>query len=169
MERLGKSFLLVIEPLDFNMKRNSYNYKEFGFIVGTESSWYLGSLFKFCRDYLKVRIDYLKPRMLDSLKKEIQKNIEQILRKDIKNDEDFLRLIGVFIDLSYYTAHSHGKTTHLIVFTMNIESQLLYCCYAGSNKYENPEELSRQFFKKIKTPRQEKNDGSCFEIYQFLN
>ena len=43
MERLGKTFLLVIEPLDFSMKENSFNCKEFGFIVGTESSWYLNN------------------------------------------------------------------------------------------------------------------------------
>ena len=127
MERLGKTFLLVIEPLDFSMKENPFNCSEFGFMVGTESSWYLNNIFQFCRDYLKVRSDYLK------------------------------------------STHSHYKTTYLTVFTMDIESQLLYCCYVGSNKYENPEELSKQFFKKIKSPSIEKNDGSCFEIYQFLN
>ena len=68
MERLGKTFLLVIDPLDFNMKENSFNYKEFGFIVGTESSWYLSSIFRFCRDYYQARSDYLKPYILDSLK-----------------------------------------------------------------------------------------------------
>lgn len=169
MERLGKTFLLVIEPLDFNMKENSFNCKEFGFIVGTESSWYLNNLFKFCRDFLKVRSDYLKPSMLDSFKEEIKERQEQMLKKDIKNDEDFLRLLGTFVDLSCYTTHSHYKTTYLTVFTMDIESQLLYCCYVGSNKYENPEELSKQFFKKIKRPSNDKHDGSCFEIYQFLN
>ena len=169
MERLGKTFLLVIEPLDFNMKENSFNCKEFGFIVGTESSWYLNNLFKFCRDFLKVRSDYLKPSMLDSFKEEIKERQEQMLKKDIKNDEDFLRLLGTFVDLSCYTTHSHYKTTYLTVFTMDIESQLLYCCYVGSNKYENPEELSKQFFKKIKRPSSDKSDGSCFEIYQFLN
>ena len=169
MERLGKTFLLVIEPLDFSMKENSFNCKEFGFIVGTESSWYLNNLFRFCRDFLKVRSDYLKPKMLDSFKEEIKERQEQMLEKDIKNDEDFLRLIGIFVDLSYYITHSHYKTTYLTVFTMDIESQLLYCCYVGSNKYENPEELSKQFFKKIKRPSSDKHDGSCFEIYQFLN
>jgi len=151
------------------MKENSFNCKEFGFIVGTESSWYLNNLFKFCRDFLKVRSDYLKPSMLDSFKEEIKERQEQMLKKDIKNDEDFLRLLGTFVDLSCYTTHSHYKTTYLTVFTMDIESQLLYCCYVGSNKYENPEELSKQFFKKIKSPSIEKNDGSCFEVYQFLN
>ncbi len=169
MERLGKTFLLVIEPLDFSLKENSFNFKEFGFIVGTESSWYLSNIFRFCRDYYQARSDYLKPNMLDSLKEEIKESQEQILKKDIKNNEDFLRLLGTFVDLSCYTTHSHYKTTYLTVFTMDIESQLLYCCYVGSNKYENPAELSKQFFKKIKSPSNDKNNGSCFEIYQFLN
>ncbi|MBA7598353.1 hypothetical protein ES703_05367 [subsurface metagenome] len=169
MERLGKTFLLVIEPLDFSMKENPFNCSEFGFMVGTESSWYLNNIFQFCRDYLKVRSDYLKSNALGSLKEEIKENLEQILKKDIKKRWDLLRLLGTFVDLSCYTTHSHYKTTYLTVFTMDIESQLLYCCYVGSNKYENPEELSKQFFKKIKSPSIEKNDGSCFEIYQFLN
>ena len=169
MERLGKTFLLVIEPLDFSLSENSFNCSEFGFMVGTESSWYLSNIFQFCRDYYRSRSDYLKSNALDSLKEEIKENLEQILKKDIKNDEDLLRLLGTFVDLSCYTTHSHYKTTYLTVFTMDIESQLLYCCYIGSNKYENPEELSKQFFKKIKSPSIEKNDGSCFEIYQFLN
>ena len=169
MERLGKTFLLVIEPLDFNIKENLFNDKEFGFMVGTESSWYLSNLFKFCSDYYQARSAYLKPNMLDSLKEEIKKNQEQISKEGIKNDEDFLRLIGTFVDLSCYTTHSHYKTTYLTVFTMDIESQLLYCCYIGSKKYKNPVELSKQFFKKIKNPSKEENDGSCFEIYQFLN
>ena len=134
MERLGKTFLLVIEPLDIDIKENSFNYQEFGFIIGTESSWYLGNIFKFFRDYLKVRSEHLSTHGWDSFRREIQESSEQILRKYIKNIEDFLRLVGVFIDLSYYTAHSHGKTTSLIVFTMDIESQLLYYCYVGSNK-----------------------------------
>ncbi len=169
MERLGKTFLLVIEPLDFNMKENSFNCKEFGFIVGTESSWYLNNIFKFCSDYYQARRDSLRPQLLNSLKEEIKENQEQIMKKDIKNDEDFLRLLGMFVDLSCYITHSHSKTTYLTVFTMDIESQLLYCCYIGSNAYENPEELSKQFFKKIKSPNNDTSYGSCFEIYQFLN
>ena len=81
MERLGKTFLLVIEHLDFNMKENSFNCKEFGFIVGTESSWYINNIFKFCRDYYQTRSDYLKPNVLDSLKEEIKESQEQILKK----------------------------------------------------------------------------------------
>lgn len=169
MERLGKTFLLVIEPLDFNVEKNLFNHQEFGFMVGTESSKYLWSLFKFCRDYLNVRSKYSKQHQMNALKVEIQKNWNNILRKPLKSVEDFVRLIGIFIDLTYYTAHCHGKITHLIVFTMDLESQVFYCCYAGSNTYEHPEELSKQFFKKIKYPYSEKNDGSCFEIYQFLN
>jgi len=169
MERLGKTFLLVIEPLDFSMKENSFNCNEFGFMVGTESSWYLNNIFQFCKDYYRTRINYLKSNALDSLKKEIEESLRQIINKDVKNDEDLLRLMGIFIDLSFFTAYSHDKTTYLTVFTTDVGSQLLYCCYVGSNKYENPEELSKQFFKKIKSPTIEKNDGSCFEIYQFLN
>ncbi len=169
MELLGKTFLLVIEPLDFSLKENAFNCNEFGFMVGTESSWYLNNIFKFCRDCYKARGDYLKSNALGSLKKEIKESLGQIINKDIKNDEDLLRLMGIFIDLSFFTAYSHYKTTYLTVFTMDIESQLLYCCYVGSNEYKNPEELSKQFFKKIKSPSIDKNDGSCFEIYQFLN
>jgi serine/threonine protein kinase len=169
MERLGKTFLLVIEPLDFSIKEDSFNCSEFGFMVGTESSWYLNNIFQFCRDYYKNRSDYLKSNALGSLKEEIKKSLEQIINKDIKNDEDLLRLIGTFVDISCYTTHSHCKTTYLTVFTMDLESQLLYCCYVGSNEYKDPEELSKQFFKKIKRPSTEKYDGSCFEIYQFLN
>jgi hypothetical protein len=169
MERLGKTFLLVIEPLDFSLKENAFNRNEFGFMVGTESSWYLNNIFKFCRDYYRFRSDYLKSNALDSLKKEIKESLGQIIKKDIKNDEDFLRLMGIFIDLSFFTAYSHDKTTYLTVFTMDVESQLLYCCYVGSNEYKDPEELSKQFFKKIKSPSMRKNDGSCFEIYQFLD
>lgn len=74
MERLGKTFLLVIEPLDFNMKESSFNCKEFGFIVGTESLMYLSNIFKFCSDYYQARSAYLKPDLLDSLKEEIKEN-----------------------------------------------------------------------------------------------
>ena len=169
MERLGKTFLLVIEPLNFNLKENPFKCNEFGFMVGTESAWYLNNIFKFCRDYYRARIDYLNPNALDSLKKEIKKSLQQIINKDVKNDEDLLRLMGIFIDLSFFTACSRDKTTYLTVFTMDVESQLLYCCYVGSNEYKDPVELSKQFFKKIKSPSIDKNDGSCFEVYQFLN
>jgi len=169
MERLGKTFLLVIEPLDFSLKENAFYCSKFGFMVGTESSWYLNNIFQFCRDYYRTRIDYLKSNALDSLKKEIKESLEQIINKDVKNDEDLLRLMGIFIDLSFFTAYSRDKTTYLTVFTMDVESQLLYCCYVGSNEYKDPEELSKQFFKKIKRPSIDKNDGSCFEVYQFLN
>jgi len=169
MERLGKTFLLVIEPLDFSLKENSFNCSEFGFMVGTESSWSLNNIFQFCRGYYRTRFDYLKSNALDSLKKEIKENLRQIINKDIKNDEDFLRLMGIFIDLSFFTAYSHDKTMYLTVFTMDIGSQLLYCCYVGSNEYKDPVELSKQFFKKIKSTSINKSDGSCFEIYQFLN
>ena len=109
MERLGKTFLLVIEPLDFNMKENTFNCQEFGFMIGTESSWYINTIFKFCREYYQARSEYLKPNMLDSLKEEIKENLEQISMKDIKNDEDFLRLMGTYVDLSCYTTHTHHK------------------------------------------------------------
>jgi len=169
MERLGQTSLLVIEPLDFSIKENSFSCSEFGFMVGTESSWYLENIFQFCRDYYKNRSDYLKSNALGSLKEEIKKSLEQIINKHVKNDEDLLRLIGTFVDISCYTTHSHCKTTYLTVFTMDVESQLFYCCYVGSNEYKDPEELSKQFFKKIKSTSLNKNDGSCFEIYQFFD
>ena len=84
MERLGKTFLLVIEPLDFSLSENSFNCNEFGFMVGTESSWYLNNIFQFCRDYYRTRSDYLKSNALGSLKEEIKESLIYTYHKNIK-------------------------------------------------------------------------------------
>ena len=55
METLGKSFLMVIEPSDFDLNQQKVFYSDFGFVIASESEFFRDSMVKLCQKCHEVR------------------------------------------------------------------------------------------------------------------
>lgn len=166
MERLGKSFILVIEPLDFNIYQKKVFFNTFGCVIGTESEFFRNLMYKMCEKRVEIWQAHYTPKIIT----EIRKNLRLVLRKKIRNEEDAFRILSAFADLSFYTAVSHNKDAYLKSFSTIQDGKILRYCYVGSEIY-NTSEILEKIEEKIQYSREEKGDnkGSCFEFHQILN
>ena len=53
MEKIGNSFLLVIEPLEFNIHDRKMNHETLGLVFGTQSSWLRDKCYDLATKYLE--------------------------------------------------------------------------------------------------------------------
>ena len=50
MENLGNTFLMVIDPYDFDMKQQKVFYSDFGFVITSQSKFFRDSMIKLCKE-----------------------------------------------------------------------------------------------------------------------
>ena len=87
MERLGKSFILVLEPLEFNIYERKMNYDTLGFVFGTQSTWLRNQMYHLVTEYLKYWQRYFTPKAI----KEIRDNISNFITSKVKREEVMFR------------------------------------------------------------------------------
>lgn len=164
MEHLGKSFLLVVDPSNFDMKKNQVLYKDFGFVICTESQFFRDSMEKLCKKCHEIRQRGMSSKFITR----IRKRMKRYTRTPLKSERDYLELVALYFDLAYYTATTQDKNTHLRKFTTILGLTPYYFLYIGSKPH-----TSFELFKKVqeKTNAGKINDGvgSFINIIQLLN
>jgi len=164
MENLGRSYLLVLQPRDFDIKKAQVYYEEFGFVIGTQSQWFRDQMEKLCLECHKIRQRGMGSKIITSMRK----RMKAYTRKGIKVEHDLFELIALYFDLAYYTAISHNKDAHLRKFTTILGANPMYFVYVGSENYNVME------FTDMIQERDSKETGPCdkacfLDIRQLVN
>ncbi|MHA2185279.1 MAG: hypothetical protein ACXAAI_09780 [Promethearchaeota archaeon] len=113
MENLGKSFLIVIDPKDFDLNKEKVFSNDFSFVFSSESEFFRDSLYKLCQECYKVRRKGFGPKLITN----IRKRMKAILRKNLNDERVLLELVALFFDIAYYTAVTHEKVSHFRKFS----------------------------------------------------
>ncbi len=164
MENLGKSFMMVIEPLNFDLRQQKVFYSDFGFIIVSESEFFRDSIIKLCQECHKIRQKGFGPKLITS----IRKRMKEFVRKSFRTERDLLELVALLFDITYYTAVSHDKDAHLRKFTTIMGASPKYFGYFGSRDY-NSLKILEKIQKKIERSEDMKGTGSYFDILQIIN
>ena len=162
MERLGKSFILVLEPLEFNIYERKMNYDTLGFVFGTQSTWLRDQMYHLVTKYLEYWQQYFTPKGI----KEIQDNISKFIASKVRREEVMFRFYCALGLLAYYTARTREKGLAMRKFTIIEGTNPMYYIYIGVNDY-NILEIRDKIGQKIahsETGMEWK--GSCFELIQ---
>jgi len=164
MENLGKTFLMVIDPYDFDIKQQKVFFSDFGFVLSTQSEFFRDSMIRLCEKCHSVRKRYYGPKIITSARKRMR----EFVNKSIKTELEFLELVALLFDIAYYTAVSHDKDAHLRKFIAIEGVTPTYFGFIGSKDYNSLDIISK-IQEKIGSAKDEKGTGSCFEIYQVKN
>ena len=105
MEYLGNTALLVIEPLDFDLKRQNVFYPDFGFVLTSESEFFRNKAAEFCIECNKIRQKFFGPKILTG----VRKSMKKYLLKPVKTEREFLELLTILFDITYFTGTSRKK------------------------------------------------------------
>jgi len=158
MENLGRSYLLVLEPRDFDIKSGHVYYDEFGFVIGTQSQFFRDQMEKLCLECHKIRQRGMGSKIITSMRK----RMKAYRQKGIKVERDLFELVALYFDLTYYTAISHDKEAHLRKFTTILGAKPMYFVYVGSENY-----TVMEFIEMIQQ-RDSKEGGPCDKA-SFIN
>ncbi len=162
MERLGKSFILVLEPLEFNVYEKKMNFNTLGFVFGTQSTWLRDQIYNLVTKYLEFWQRHFTPRAI----KEIRDNINNFIASKVKREEVLFRFYCALGLLAYYTARSRDKDLAMRKFTIIEEMNPMYHIYIGVNDY-NISEIRDKIGEKIAHSESGLEwKGSCFELIQ---
>ena len=82
MDRLGKSFILVLEPLEFNVYDKKMNFDTLGFVFGTQSTWLRDQTYNLVTKYLEFWQRYFTPKAI----KEIRDKINNFIASKVKRE-----------------------------------------------------------------------------------
>ena len=164
MENLGKTFLMVMDPHDFDIKQKKVFHSDFGFVLVTQSEFFRDSTIKFCKECHSVRKRNFGFKIITNARK----SMKEFGKKSIKTERDYLELVALLFDITYYTAVSHDKDAHLRKFITIEGVTPNYFGYIGSKDYNSFEIISK-IQEKIRSTKDENGAGSCFEIYQVKN
>ncbi len=164
MEYLGKTGLLVIEPLDFDLKLQKVFYLNFGFVLTSESEYFRNSAAEFCLEYHKIRQGSFGPKVLTR----IRKSMKEYLAKTVKTEREVLELLAMFFDITYFTATSRKKQVCFRKFVTIEGCEPRYYLYFGSIDFTTLDILER-----IQEMAERSKIGdapmSCFEFIQLIN
>lgn len=165
MEYLGKTGLLVIEPLDFDLKQQKVFYPNFGFVLTSESEYFRNSAAKFCLEYHKIRQGSFGPKILTR----IRKSMKEYLAKPVKAEREVLELLAMFFDIAYFTATSRKKQFHFRKFVIIEGCKPRYYLYLGSMDFTSIDVLER--IQEMAECSKIDRDApmSCFEFIQLIN
>ena len=164
MENLGKTFLIVIDPSDFDMKQQKVFHSDFGFVIVTPSEFFRDSMIRLCKECHSVRKRNFGPKIITSARKRMR----EFVNRSIKIEYEFLELVALLFDIAYYTAVSHDKVAHLRKFIAIEGITPKFFGYIGSKDYGSSVIINK-IQNKIENAKDEKGAGSCFEIYQITN
>ena len=164
MEEIGKSYIVVIEPYNFNIRENKVFYEDFGFVISSQSSFFRDLMVKLCKKCHNLRKNHFGPKIIT----EIRENMENLGQKNIKTDYETLQLVATFFDITYYTATSHDKEAHLKTFSTVIGRGIHYYLYFGSRLYHTLEILEK-IQEKSNINENRNHTGSYFEVLSIKN
>ncbi|KKN27158.1 hypothetical protein LCGC14_0867510 [marine sediment metagenome] len=164
MENLGKTFLMVIDPYDFDIKQQKVFHSDFGFVLVTQSEFFRDSMIRLCKECHKLRQKNYGPKIIINARK----RMKEYVNKSIKTERDFLELVAMLFDIAYYTAVSHDKDAYLRKFITIEGATPTYFGFVSSKDYNSFDIISK-IQEKIKSAGDEKGAGYCFEIYQVYN
>jgi len=162
MERLGKSFILVLEPLEFNVYDKKMNFNTLGFVFGTQSTWLRDQTYNLVTKYLEFWQRYFTPKAI----KEIRDNINNFIASKVKREEVMFRFYCALGLLAYYTARTREKALAMRKFTLIEGLNPMYYIYIGVNDY-SVSEIREKIGEKIAHSEAGLEwKGSCFELIQ---
>ena len=164
MENLGKTFLIVIDPSDFDMKQQKVFHSDFGFVIVTPSEFFRDSMIRLCKECHSVRKRNFGPKIITSARKRMR----EFVNRSIKIEYEFLELVALLFDIAYYTAVSHDKVAHLRKFIAIEGISPKFFGYIGSKDYKSSVIINK-IQNRIENAKGDKKVGSCFEIYQVTN
>jgi len=162
MERLGKSFILVVEPLEFNVYEKKMNFDTLGFVFGTESTWFLNQLYHLVTQYLEFWQHHFTPKAIN----EIRNNINDFIASKVKREEVLFRFYCALGLLAYYTARTRDKALAMRKFTIIEGLNPMYYIYIGVNDYSVLEIRNKIGEKIAHSEAGLEWKGSCFELIQ---
>ncbi|MBA7530271.1 hypothetical protein ES705_22474 [subsurface metagenome] len=164
MEYLGKTALLVIEPLGFDFKLQEVFYPNFGFVLTSESEFFRNKAAEFCLEYHKIRQESFGPKILTR----VRKSMKEYLSKTVKSEREFLELLAMFFDIAYFTAMSRKKQFHFRKFVIIEECEPRYFLYLGSMDFTSLEVLER-IQEIVESSKIGNAPMSYFEFIQLIN
>jgi len=162
MEQLGKSFILVIEPLEFNVYERKINYDTLGIVFGTQSNWFRDQMYLLVTKYIEFWQHHFTPKAI----KEIRDNISNFITAKAKREEAIFRFYRTLGLLAYYTARTRNKDLSMRKFTFIENFNPTYYIYVGVKNY-NLMEIREKIEQKIaQSEAGVEWKGSCFELIQ---
>lgn len=164
MVNIGESFIVVIEPRNFDMKRGQVFFKEFSFVFCSESQFLRDSVVKLINQCHQIRQKGLSAKLLTGVRKTMKKNLQASCR----TERDFLELVAMFFDLAYYNATTHDKDTHLRSFISIIDGAPRFFCYVGSKDY-NSLQIIEKIQEKSENYKKKAGMGSFIKLTQVVN
>ncbi len=162
MEQLGKSFILVIEPLEFNVYEKKINYDSLGFVFGTQSVWLRDRTYHLVTKYLEFWQHHFTPKAIN----EIRENISNFIASKVRREEVMFRFYCALGLLAYYTARTRDKSLAMRKFTIIEGANPMYYIYIGVNDYNITEILDKIGEKIAHSEVGLEWKGSCFELIQ---
>ena len=162
MELIGKSFILVLEPLEFNVYEKKMNYDTLGFVFGTQSTWLRDQTYHLVTTYLEYWQHHFTPKVI----KEIQESVSNFITSKVERDEIIMHFYCALGLLAYYTATTRDKGLAMRKFTTIEGASPTYYIYIGVNDY-NVLEIRDKIGQKIAHSEAGMEwKGSCFELLQ---
>ena len=162
MEQLGKSFILVLEPLEFNVYEKKMNYDTLGMVFGTQSTWLRDQMYHLVTKYLEFWQHHFTPKVI----KEIRDTISNFIATKVKREEITMRFYCALGLLAYYIARTRDKDVALRKFTTIEGANPMYYIYIGVNNY-TVLEIADKIGQKIAHSEAGMDwKGSCFELIQ---
>ena len=119
---------MVVDPEDFDMKKQQVFYSEFGFIICSQSEFFRSKMEELCLNCHKLR----QRGMSSKFSTDIRKRMKKYVANTLKTERDRLELVALYFDLTYFTATSHQKDTHLRKFISLWGTTPQYFLYCGS-------------------------------------
>jgi len=163
VEYIGKSFILVIEPLEYSVYDKKFNHETLGVVFGTQSTWLRDRYYDLATTYLEFWHQHFTPKII----KEIQDNISNFITAKVKREEVSIRFFCALGLLAYYTAISHEKTLAMRKFTAIEDiNNPMYHVYIGVNDYSIAEILKKIEQKVAHSKAGVEWKDSCFELIQ---
>lgn len=162
MEFIGKSFILVIEPLEFSVYDRKFNLDTLGVVFGTQSTWLRDRYYDLATTYLEFWHQHFTPKVI----KEIRDNISNFITAKEKREEVSIRFFCALGLLAYYTARTHDKSLAMRKFTAIEDNNPMYYVYLGVNDYSIAEILEKMEQKVAHSKARVEWKGSCFELMQ---
>ena len=163
MENIGKSFILVIEPLEYSVYDKKFNLETFGVVFGSQSTWLRDQHYNLVTTYLEFWQHHFTPKAI----REIRDTISNFIMAKVRREEIVIRFFCALGLLAYYTAVSHDKTLTMRKFTAIEDiNNPMYYIYIGINDY-NVMEIMEKIEQKVAHSKVGVEwKGSCFELTQ---
>ena len=162
MEKIGKSFIMVIEPLEYSVYDTKFNLDTFGLVFGSQSTWLRNQHYDLATTYLEFWQHHFTPKAI----REIRDNISNFITAKVRREEIAMRFFCALGLLAYYTAVSYDKTLAMRKFTAIEDNNPMYYVYLGVNDYSIAEILEKMEQKVAHSKARVEWKGSCFELIQ---